>query len=124
MKTFVNFSNHPSASWSAEQREAAEQYGKIIDITFPQVDAAADEAYVNHLAERMIEEIISCNPAAVMVQGEFTLVFRVVTELLERGVRTVAACSERKTEEWTQEDGTIVKKAVFQFVRFREYRGR
>ena len=88
------------------------------------MDAAADEAYVNNLAEKMIEEIISLNPAAVMMQGEFTLVYRVVTELLERDILTVAACSERKTDEWTQEDGTVVKKAVFQFVRFREYKRR
>lgn len=122
MKTFVNFSNHTSTSWTIAQREAAEQYGEIVDVTFPQVEPSADETQVKTLAEKMLKEILACDPAAVMVQGEFTLVYRVVTGLLERGIPAVAACSERKTEEWLQEDGTVVKKAVFQFVRFREYR--
>ena len=32
---FVNFSNHPSFRWSAEQLSAAETYGRVIDEPFP-----------------------------------------------------------------------------------------
>jgi hypothetical protein len=121
MKTFVNFSNHPSSSWSEAQREAAEKYGRIVDIEFPQVPAEADESQVAMLARKELQAILSLDPAAVMVQGEFTLAFGVVSALISMGIKTVAACSERQTVEWKEDDGTAVKKAVFRFTRFREY---
>ena len=29
---FINFTNHPSAQWSAEQKAAAQAYGEVIDL--------------------------------------------------------------------------------------------
>lgn len=40
---FINFTNHPSAQWSAEQKAAAQAYGEVIDLAFPAIDPAADE---------------------------------------------------------------------------------
>jgi hypothetical protein len=42
--------------------------------------------------------------------------------LLERGVKILAACSERRTKEWTKPDRTTVKTVDFSIVRFKEYR--
>ena len=36
----INFTNHPSAQWSAEQQAAAQVYGKVIDLAFPAIDPA------------------------------------------------------------------------------------
>lgn len=41
---FINFSNHPYALWSAEQQAAAQRYGTVVDLAFPAIDPAADEA--------------------------------------------------------------------------------
>lgn len=40
----INFTNHPSALWSAEQKAAAQVYGKVIDLAFPAIDPATNEA--------------------------------------------------------------------------------
>ena len=47
---FINFSNHPYAQWSAEQKAAAQVYGKVIDLAFPAIDPADDEAALDSLA--------------------------------------------------------------------------
>lgn len=113
---FVNFSNHPSKKWCDEQRSAAEEYGEIIDITFPEVSPEADEAEIDVLASEFVERILELSPAAVMVQGEFTLAFAVVEMLKAKGIRCLAACSKRLVQE--RGDERIVR---FEFVRYREY---
>jgi len=69
---FINISNHPSAGWSEEQREAAIALatardddgeiiaeGKIVDIPFPSVDPAARWQQVYKLAQKLREQIFS-----------------------------------------------------------------
>ena len=46
---FINFSNHPPAQWSAEQTAAAQRYGKVVDLAFPAIDPAADEAAIKEM---------------------------------------------------------------------------
>ncbi len=53
MGTFVNFSNHPSGGWSELQKNAAEEYGTIIDIPFPAVGCELTDRQMDDLAERM-----------------------------------------------------------------------
>ena len=117
---FVNFSNHPSEQWPAAQRDAASVYGEITDTPFPSVpaDATADE--IDAMADECVSRILRKRPGAVMCQGEFTLTFAVVSKLRLNGITAVAACSERKTVEIT-ENGTTRKTAVFDFRQFREY---
>ena len=87
---FINFTNHPSAQWSAEQKAAAQAYGEV-------------------------------NPDAVLCQGEFTFVYRVVLRLEREGIPVFAACSFRKSQETISPDGSTLKQSVFVFTRFRRY---
>ena len=56
---FINFSNHPYALWSAEQTAAAQRYGTVVDLAFPAIDPAADEAALDSLATVYADHILS-----------------------------------------------------------------
>lgn len=118
---FVNFSNHPSARWSAEQLAAAEAYGRVIDEPFPAVPADMDEAGVARLADEAARRILAKKPAAVLCQGEFTLAFAVTERLKAAGVVVLAASSDRVIETEADENGETRKVSVFRFTRFRKY---
>ena len=96
---FINFSNHPYALWSAEQQAAAQRYGTVVDLAFPAIDPAADEAALDSLATVYADHILHLNPDAVLCQGECTFVYRVVQRLEAAGIPTLAACSRRKSQE-------------------------
>lgn len=117
----INFTNHPSADWSEEQRTAAARYGVVKDLPFPAVPAEWDEAQVVALAFEWADRLAALKPQAVLCQGEFTLTAAVVSLLSLRGIPALAACSRRCVQEKRQENGTTVKQAVFRFVRFRQY---
>mgnify|MGYP003242977089 FL=1 len=114
---FINFSNHPYAQWSAEQKAAAQVYGKVIDLAFP----ADDEAALDSLATVYADHILHLNPDAVLCQGECTFVYRVVQRLEAAGIPTLAACSRRKSQETTYPDGSTLKRSIFVFAGFRRY---
>ena len=120
-KVFINCSNHPSAIWSKEQKQAAEAYGQIRDIDFPEVDPGWTEQEIQREADRICGEIFRYNVAAVMCQGEFTLTYAIVRKLKERKIPALAACSSRRTEETVNENGSTQKSTVFIFERFRKY---
>ena len=120
-RTFINLTNHSSGFWSEEQRNAAEQYGNIIDIPFPAVDPAAEPEEITAMADACMEKIRAYEEPTVLVQGEFTLVFAIVSRLKAEGIRALAACSVRQVVETHSEDGTVIKRAVFRFRGFREY---
>lgn len=119
---FVNFSNHASKNWCEEQINAAKQWGTIVDIPFPAVDPRCSSKDLDLLAEECMKQILAYAPAAVMCQGEFSLVYKLVNRLHEYKIPVYAACSERNVIEVKNEDGTTTKQAVFAFVQFREYR--
>lgn len=117
---FVNLSNHPSSTWQPAQLEAAKQYGEIIDIDFPAVDALCESELVDHLANQYAQDIINrgaptCLTAHVM--GEMTLTFRIVELLKAQGIRCVASTTERIVNQL----GDNRKETQFTFVQFREY---
>ena len=122
----INFSNHPCNRWSEKQKKAAEKYGETVDLAFPAVPGMADESQIEALASDSIDLIlkkIDDDPkSAVMVQGEFTLTYAVVSRLQKFGVRTISACSERHIRTEEDQNGNIIKTVVFDFERFREYR--
>ena len=80
---FVNLTNHPSERWSEEQREAAEEYGKIVDIPFPNISPQADEEDLMQLVDEYYEKIqeLNDNQIVVLIQGEMTFTYRMVEKL-------------------------------------------
>ena len=123
MGCFVNFSNHPTSKWSKEQIRAAREYGEIIDVKFPYLDAKIDEDSIKTIGDDYAAKIIEKNPTVVMCQGEFTLTFYVVNKLISKGITCVSACSKRVSNEITLEDGSIRKESLFVFEGFRKYLG-
>lgn len=121
--TFVNYSNHVSSRWTDAQLEAAKAYGNIVDIPFAQVNPAATKAEVDTSAEAEVEKIMKTEPSAVMVQGEMTLVYNVVRRLEAKGIKCVAACTRRRTDEEIQRLAAagLTKEGMFEFMGFREY---
>jgi CRISPR-associated protein Csx16 len=116
----VNLSNHPSACWSHDQREAAlRQAPEIRDLPFPAVPPEADAREINALADEVVARLKTEAPGAThaMVQGEFTLAHALVGKLQQIGIVCVAATTRREVVEQTA--GT--KTTRFNFVRFREY---
>lgn len=120
-RIFINYSNHPSTLWSPAQREAAEAYGRIVDMEFRKVSMDEDTRDIEWEAYDEYCRIMALHPVAVMCQGEFTLTYTLIQLLQQAGVTVLAACSERRVEESVDEEGNAVKKSLFRFVRFREY---
>lgn len=118
---FINFSNHPSEGWSVEQRRAAEKFGELRDLAFPDVSPAASTEEVVALAEYYTGKILGMNPTCVMCQGEFSLAMAVIARLQARGIRCVCACSERRVIENPLTDGKMQKTSIYEFCQFREY---
>lgn len=119
-KLFINLSNHPSSSWSDEQRNAALKYGEIIDMDFPQIKSTGDENYVSQSVQQKHAEILQLaktNNVTVHVMGESNFVFTLVSLLRLDDIKCVASTTERIVEE---EEGKKI--STFKFVQFREYR--
>ena len=70
---FINFTNHPSAQWSAEQKAAAQAYGEVIDLAFPAIDPAADEAALDSLASAYAARILHMNRTLYSVRASLPL---------------------------------------------------
>ncbi len=118
---FINCTNHRVENWGEGQRQAAGQWGEIIDYPFPMVSPLLKEEEIEALAEHIVQDILLKQPDIVMCQGEFTLTYAIVNRLKLLGVKVVAACSERKTEELLLPDGGSKRESYYEFVRFREY---
>ena len=120
---FVNYSNHNSSRWTESQLEAAKAYGDIVDIPFAQVAPTATKTDVEALADEAVGEIMKAKPSVAMVQGEMTLVYNVVRRLEDKGVKCVAACTRRRTDEEVQKLAAagLTKEGMFEFMGFREY---
>lgn len=118
---FINFTNHNSDLWSAEQRIAAEEYGDITDIAFPSVDPAFGSEMIYKLAEKYTEMICAYKPDAVLVQGEMMLTYAVVSILISKGINVLCATTERAVSTRIGQNGETVKVSEFRFVRFRNY---
>lgn len=120
-KIFINHTNHPSNNWSAEQKAAAENFGKIVDIPFPTVSPYADENEICAIVAENLQEILKLSPDAVLCQGEFNYTYAMVHALKCENILVLAATSERVTVESIQDDGSTKRVSIFNFVRFRRY---
>lgn len=117
---FINLSNHPIATWSEKQLEAAKSYGKIEEMRFPNIDSNADNAAIKDIATDYVEKILELNKqydVTVHVMGEMVFTYLIVNMLKGQGIRCIASTSERCVTE--RADG--VKENIFNFTRFRDY---
>jgi len=59
----INLTNHPSGTWSAEQREAAiSRYGEITDVPFPHISPTASRDEVAKLAQEYVQRCMALLP--------------------------------------------------------------
>jgi hypothetical protein len=122
LEVFLNLTNHPSDRWPAAQRARAESLaGDIIDEPFPDVPPDADPAQIAAIGQGILHRVVARAPAAVLVQGEFTLTFYLVQQLQSRGIPCFAATTRRPVETLTRPEGVVEKNSPFDFVQFRRY---
>lgn len=119
----VNISNHPSTKWGDRQLDAAKEWccGKVIDIPFPLVPPTFTPEEVEALAKTLADKVTTLGCSTVHVMGESGLVFALVSLFYPAGIQAIHSTTERKVVEKTEEDGTVTKTAVFEFVKFRAY---
>ncbi|MCK9521800.1 MAG: CRISPR-associated protein [Proteobacteria bacterium] len=122
---FFNLTNHPFATWSAAQQQAAVALGHGALVELPQgvplVDPLLDASAVVQQAETLAAQVVAAGAKGAAVMGDFSFSFALVQALKARGVRCYATTSERKVQEHIAANGETIKSAVFRFVRFREY---
>ncbi len=121
----INLSNHPSNKWQKKQISlAAKEYGQIHDMDFPAVPPEFDKKEVQLLAKDLLNKILfmfhnnnnDSGVNVVHIQGEFTLVFSLITLLRSKKIKCIASTSIRDVEETG--DKRVI---IFKFEKFREY---
>jgi hypothetical protein len=126
----INVTNRPHTTWSPEQMAAAEKFGTIVDFPMPAPDAELGEEEIDRIAGlvvRRVERRLGLEGSAkkechaVVCQGDFVLVFRIVTMLKAKGITVLAPAFKRVTKPTLRPDGTTAPGYSFDFVRFRSY---
>jgi hypothetical protein len=120
MKILINISNHPSARWSEEQKRG---WDRIIDIPFPPISPEWGEETVHQMSYDIREQVEKIKAEVgipfVMVQGEFSLCYLLYEKLRNSGYKIAIPTTARQVVEESQPDGSVVKKNIFRFVRWR-----
>lgn len=140
----INVTNRPHTTWSPEQLAAAEKFGTVVDFPMPAPDAEIGEEEIDRIAGlvvRRVERRLGVEDSAggaedseggaegsaekechaVVCQGDFVLVFRIVTMLKAKGITVLAPAFKRVTKPTLRPDGTTAPGYSFDFVRFRSY---
>lgn len=119
-RLLINLSNHEFSKWSAEQQEAAKEYGPCEDMAFPAISPDMDSEAIEKLADGYIQKIVEKNKAyqvTVHLLGEMAFTHYAVSQLLRLGIPCICSTTARIVIE--EADGT--KTAQFRFARFRSY---
>lgn len=120
-KIFINYTNHPIAEWSDEQRSAAKKYAEtLVDIPFIGIDPDKNEDDIEKIADSELKKILKVaegHDATVHLMGEQTLSFSLIKKLQGLGVRCVASTTKREVKDL----GDNKREVTFRFVKFREY---
>lgn len=117
---FINFSNHPSVEWSEAQKNAAVEYGEIVDLQFPVIDETATDEDIKKLADEYllkVREITSPKNATIHIMGEQTFLHSMLHRLQKAGYKCMASTTKRMVK-FDEENRKIT---TFNFERFREY---
>lgn len=120
---FINFTNHSVSTWGNAQKEAAEKYGEIKEVSFPDISPYDSADDIKLLADNYVSQIVSLLPDeednAVLCQGEFSLCVAVIEKLKAKNIKVLCACSERRVvEEFDGEKN--LKRSEFYFTGYRE----
>jgi hypothetical protein len=122
---FLNLSNHPISTWTAEQREQAEALGFGLPIDFPEgfpeVDPEATSEQVETMVASVLPSMLATGCSGAFVAGEFTLAFLLVARLQQAEVACYCSTTARRVTTFTRPDGTIEKRSEFSFVQWRRY---
>lgn len=121
----INFSNYPSQKWSTEQLvQAKKQFGGVTDLKFPNVNPNCTESDIANLTnifyqkiQKIVKNIKRTEEITVLIMGESTLTFTLLTRLLGSGIPCVASCYQIDTIK--NENGK--KESIRKFVKFRYY---
>lgn len=114
----INLSNHPKSTWSPEQLKAAQQqFGTVVDMPFPNVEANSSIEKIKELAMDKVAKMLALQPKAVHVMGEMTLTYQLVKLLTKVGIPCYASTSERLVS-YDEQGNKIVR---FAFEQFRAY---
>lgn len=118
---FINFSNHPSSGWLKEQLAAAQKYGEIVDIDFPNINPEFTSSILSELADEAVATITSYGKDIIVhIMGEMTFTYAVVSRLKALGIKCVASTTKRDPDKVIiLPDGTKISE--FHFIQFREY---
>lgn len=118
---FINLSNHPSAGWPESEIAAATAWGEVTDIPFPAIRAESPEEEISRLAAGYLARIPADGSSAVMVTGEYSLVYALVDALLEKECRVVCPEAEVSVSVTRGKGGVSERKLNYDFRRFVEY---
>ncbi|MBO6206365.1 MAG: hypothetical protein J6O73_05440 [Lachnospiraceae bacterium] len=118
---FINLSNHPSSQWGEAQRQDALRYGEIVDIPYPQIPVKIANEEIDSLVNNYYDLIVQYDEPTVMLQGEPVFAFRLTNRLKTVGIKVLASCTERVSEEEKLEDGSVRKISQFLYGGMREY---
>lgn len=121
---FINYTNHPSASWGEKQTKEAKKYGEIRDVLFPNISPQMTVQELTELVKTESKKIVSVveseKDSAVLCQGESVFTYMLVNSLLGRklgahrwqsglrNLKVLSAVSERKVVEIV--DGDVTQK--------------
>ena len=106
-----------------QREELEERFGEIVELNaeekalWSQIPSEGGHLGVNKHIWPILLKIKKYD--AVVCQGEFTAFVVVFTSCQTLQKNIFVACSKRETVETIDEDGSIIKKAVFKHVQFR-----
>ncbi len=121
----INLSNHPSSKWSEEQKAG---WDEIVDIEFPNISADYDEIQVSKIVDKYLDRLVQLIPEIkakgsdfnLMLQGEYTFCYMMfdILKFIESWNFWIPT-TERIVIEEVKSDGSVDKKSIFRFVKWR-----
>ncbi len=117
----LNITNHPSRYWSNAQLKAAEEFGSVVDLPFPQIRMDMSNEQINKLVDAYLIQILCHEDPVVLCQGEFVFTYRLIVLLKEHHIPVVACQGNLEREELQDENQNTIKQTVYRFARFLEY---
>jgi len=116
----INLTNHPASQWPENQVKAAQKYGEIVDIPFPDIPPGWSEGEIQELVKEyfgLIKKVCKEKGEKVFVHimGELSFTFALSSVLIKEGFTCIVSTAKRDAIE-----NNNLKITKFRFIRFRE----